>query len=664
MFGLILVLGMLVDDAIIVAEHYYQLLEKGMKPKEAAIKAALDTIAPVTATILTTIVAFGSIFFMGGIMGKFLWSVPAVVIICLVASWLECFFILPSHLHDFVRLSKKKKEKKWFKNLLNIYGKVLDFSLKYPRSIMSSFFIILILSIGIAKRMRFELFPGDDVRIVYIQLKGPVGTSLDITDTAIKKLEKLFLAELKKEELEQIVASVGMLQGDHGRKTGSHYGQVMAYLTDPSDRERSTDEILSMIVSKSEKLITNFTVVSKKAAGGPPKGKPVEIDLKGDSLEELKIVSKKVHEELKKEKGLTSSELDFEEGKKQIIIAVNDQEAKRLGLTTKQIAFEFRAAMAGDSITEIRENDEDIEIKIVLNEESQLNSEVLSKLYIVNKLGNRIPMHKVATFVERPGAFVIRRFNRQRIFSISGTLDNAITSPRAIVKEFKPKLINIMNDHPDIIFEFGGENKDTTESMVRLAKSGIISLFCIFLILVFMFASLGQPLVIMSAIPLGLIGVIFTFKILDMSLGFMAMMGVVALIGVVVNDSIVLVSFINERLRETKDSLYTCIIEGSKSRFRPVILTTFTTVAGLLPVAHWPGGDPFLKPMATSFAWGLLFATIVTLVFIPCNYYVYMQMVDWFKKRFCGNNSLDRQKLDVEGHNRLPENEQPTTTRA
>jgi multidrug efflux pump subunit AcrB len=655
MFGLILVLGMLVDDSIIVAEHYYQLLERGMRPKEAALKAAMDTIGPVTATILTTVVAFGAIFFMGGIMGKFLWSVPAVVIICLAASWLECFFILPSHLHDFVRLKKDRKEKKWFNKLIEKYDVILKFSLKYPKIILASFFIVFIFSIGVARNMRFELFPGDDVSTIYLQVKGEVGTALNKTDDAVKKIEKMFLAELKKDEIEQIKAYVGMLQGNHGQKTGSHYGQVVAYLTDPKDRERSTDEIVKVLVEKAKKLVPDFSVISKKLAGGPPKGKPVEIDLKSDSLEELKIVSKLVHTELKKEKGLTSSELDFEEGKKQIIIEVNDQEARRLGLNTRQVAFEFRAAMAGDSVTEIRENDEDIEIKINLNADSQNGTEVLSKLYIVNNQGSRIPMSKVAKFRELPGAFVIRRFNRQRIFSISGTLDNAITSPRKIVETFKPKLDAIMENYPDVFYSFGGENKDTNESMMRLAKSGIIALFCIFLILVFMFASLGQPLVIMSAIPLGMIGVIFTFKLFDMSLGFMAMMGVVALVGVVVNDSIVLVSFINERLRETSDSLYTCIIEGSKSRFRPVILTTFTTVAGLLPVAHWPGGDPFLKPMATSFAWGLLIATAVTLVFIPCNYFIYTKIINWFKKKFEKGSSAQKN---------LSENEQVTATRA
>ncbi len=632
MFGLILVLGMLVDDSIIVSEHYYQLLEKGMKPKEAAVKAAMDTVAPVTATILTTTVAFGSMFFMGGIMGKFLWSVPAVVIICLAASWLECFFILPSHLHDFVRVKTNRKEKRWYQPLLNFYARILRGALRFPKTVLFSFFILFVGSIFLGKTMRFELFPGDDVRIVYLQLKGKVGAPLSVTDRATRKIEKMLLGELKKGEYEQFKSHVGEFFGDQGKKTGTHYASIVLYLTSPDDRERSTDEILREVLKRSKELVSEYEITSKKLEGGPPKGKPVEIELMGDSIAELKQAAKEIHSILKKEAGVTSSEIDFEEGKKQIIIEINDQEARRLGLTTKQIAFEFRAILAGDSISEIRENDEDIEIKIKLDEGSQRDIKSLSLFHIINNQGNRIPISRVATFKERPGAFVIRRFNRKRIIAVSGTLDNSKTSPMKIVTSLKPKVGEVLQSYPDISYHFGGENKDTKESMGRLMKSGMISLFCIFLILVIMFSSLGQPIVVMSAIPLGLIGVILTFKIFDMSLGFMAMMGVIALVGVVVNDSIVLVSFINTKLKDSSD-LYQAIYEGCLSRFRPVILTTFTTVAGLLPIAHAPGGDPFLKPMATSFAWGLLFATVVTLIFVPCNYYVYMKSLLWSKKK-------------------------------
>lgn len=633
MFALILVLGMLVDDSIIVAEHFYQKIEKGMPPKLAAKQAAYETVKPVIATILTTMVAFGALFFMGGIMGKFLWSVPAVVIVCLLGSLFECFFILPSHLADFCSVSKEKlteKKSRWYDKMYHYYGKSLKFFLHRPFKVFCSFFLVFLMSLGVAKYTKFELFPGDDVRTVFLTLKGEVGVPLERTNEAVMKIEQSAFKLIRKEELDQVRSAVGLfVAGGHGLKSGSHYGSLILYLTPPNERERSTDDIINMIKKDIAPQVPGYELGINKAEGGPPKGKPVEIELTGGSLKELNVLAKKVQQELRKVKGVTSTELDYEEGKKQFVAKINSYDARRLGLTTKQIAFELRRALSGDSLTEIRESDEDIEVKVMLDEESKSKISSLEKLFIINTQGRRIPLSRVVSFVQGPGAFVIRRLNRKRVISVSGSLDKELTSPLQVVKDFSPTVKKLLLGHPDVDYLFAGENENTKESMQGLLKAGIIAFMAIFFILVAMFGSLGQPVVIMSAIPLGLTGVIFTFFIFGKALGFMAFMGVVGLIGVVVNDSIVLVNFINVKRLET-ENLFDAIYEASLSRFRAVILTTFTTVAGLLPVAHTPGGDPFIKPMAMSFAWGLLFATAVTLVFIPCNYFVYIKTLEFF----------------------------------
>lgn len=640
MFGLILVLGMLVDDSIIVAEQFYQKIEAGMKPKDAAYEAAVETIKPVTATILTTVIAFASIFFMGGIMGKFLALVPLVVIICLTASWLECFLILPAHLKDFCSYKPNPVKKTfWFDRVKTNYAKLVSRTLNYPKTIVGLFIFIFIVSLGVGRSMKFELFPGDDVRIVYLQIKGPVGSPISQTDTSLLKLERLALT-LPKYEVEQIKAQVGTLIGEHGNKLGSHYGSLVLYLTPPVDRTRTTDEIITDLTIEATKIVPNYEITVRKIEGGPPKGKPVEVDVTGNDIEDLKVVSKRIQSRLKEIKGVTSTEIDFEEGKTQLEVNVNTQEARRLGLTSLDVARELRRAFARDSITEIRESDEDIEIKLMLDDVSRSKKETLKNLSIKNKLGQRIPLVKLVSINEKPGAFVIRRKNRKRIFSISATLDKDITTPVKVAKELEAKIGEFTKGFNEVEIEFGGENKDTKESMVRLATSGLISLISIFFVLVLMFSSFGQPLVIMSAIPLGMIGVIISFKIFGLSLGFMALMGVVALIGVVVNDSIVLVNYINIKAQELED-LKEAISVACESRLRPVILTTITTVAGLLPVAHAPNGDPFLKPMALSFAYGLLFATFVTLIFVPSLYLVYRNFISYFERKFAKKRKLE-----------------------
>jgi len=654
MFGLILVLGMLVDDSIIVSEHFYQKLEEGMHPKKAAFEAAVETIQPVTATVLTTVVAFGGLFFMGGIMGKFLWPVPAVVIICLMASLFECFFILPSHLADFVKLNKrhKKSDKRWYDGILKNYEKILKVLLKSgTRSllVMIGFLFLLVGSGLIAKTMQFELFPGDDVRTVYVQIKGSVGTPLSTTDEAMKKIEKIAMDNMELDvEYTQVKTQVGLLVGDHGIKTGTHYGSLVVYLTDPTLRERSTDKIINAIIGRVKEQVTNFDVSIKKQEGGPPKGKPVEIELMADSIDVLKKVSKEVEAILKTQPGVTTTEIDFESGKKQIVAFVDDEQASRLGLTVVEIASKLRSVLAGVSISEIRESDEDIEIKLLLDDKWRSDLKSLDLLYLTNKQGRRIPLSKVVSFKEEPGAFVIRRLNRKRVFSVSAILDKSVTTPLNISTDMKPVVEKILVQYPSVEYSFGGENKDTKESMSGLLRSFGIAMICIFFILVIMFHSFAQPVIIMFAIPLGMIGVIIAFKIKGLALSFMAMLGVVGLVGVVVNDSIVLVNFINIKVDKMKNKTE-AIILASISRFRPVILTTFTTVAGLLPVAEATGGDPFIRPMAISFAYGLLFATFVTLIFVPCSYRVYYSLLTKVRSMTSIRDkdiSLDEAKFD------------------
>lgn len=627
MFGLILVLGMLVDDSIIVAENFYQYLEKGMSPKHAAKVAAKETLAPVTATILTTMVAFSSLFFMGGIMGKFLWPVPAVVVICLLASWVECFFFLPSHLADFVRLKKVERKRKWYDTWKDFYSKILGSFLRNNILTVIGFILLFVASVFLAKSMRFELFPDDDVRTVYVKIKGEVGMPFEKTLEATSLVEKKIFNTLKKNEYENITSVVGSQRGGIGNtRIGDHYAMVYMYLSTSDKRDRNVDQLISVISEETKNFLgPNFSLAIERANTGPPRGKPINVELSGESISEILKVSKKVNKEVSKIKGVLTTEIDFEEGKKQLVLDINEKEARRLGLTNKAIALELRRAFEGQVVTQVRKSTEDIDVVVRLDDKYRKDKDTLIKLEIPNRFGRKISLSKFAELKESELPFFIRRYQRKRTISVTGDLDKEILTPVAASKEIEKIMPGILKQHPGISYELSGENKDTKESTMRLARAGIISLFLIFIILVTMFNSLGQPLIIMSSIPFGLIGVIWSFFIFGLPLGFMALMGVIGLIGVVVNDSIVLVSFINKQIKVLPQR--EAILEACVSRFRPVLLTTFTTVAGLLPIAHMPGGDPFLKPMAISFAYGLIFSTAITLIFVPCCYLIYSNLL-------------------------------------
>ena len=370
MFGLILVLGMLVDDSIIVAEYFYQKVEEGMDKKEAAIGAGVETIKPILATVLTTMMAFSSLYFISGVMGKFLWPIPSVVIICLLASLFECFFILPNHLYEFSFIKNKKlKPKKWFSYMLSAYGFLLEKAQKIYGVVVLIFFVVLVGSLFIAKGMRFELFPGDDARILQVNLKGKVGLLLEKTDEDMQRLGEVIKQNLKEDELESLRTWSGAQMNGFGNKRGGHYGSALIYLTQPMDRVRDTNSIVTELNKIVAKKFPDYIFTIEVFSGGPPKGKPVEVELSGKKLHELKMSALKVKDFLLKEKGVLNSEIDFEEGKKQFIFSINELEAKRLGISHRQIALGIRQAIAKDAVSSIREDDEDIDI--VMNFEKE-----------------------------------------------------------------------------------------------------------------------------------------------------------------------------------------------------------------------------------------------------------------------------------------------------
>ena len=642
MFSLILVLGMLVDDSIIVAEYYFQKLEKGLSPKEAARQAAIDTIKPVSITIFTSMIAFASFFFMTGVMGKFIWSIPAVVLICLAASLLECYFILPSHLSDFVKLTDNRHTSPWYSSMLNFYKETLKIALKYYWVVLIFFTFLFITAVGFMFNMKWELFPGDDVRVVYMQIKGKLGNPIERTNEIVSRMEKIALQELLPEEIEQVGAQIGNLVERRRTKTAPHYGSLILHLTSPQDRKRSTNKIIKDLSEKMKPVLEEYILTSRKMKGGPPSGKPVDIEISGDKLDELYNVSQKIERELAKIKGILTTEIDFEKGKRQLAIHIKEEEARRLGLSTQEIALELRRLYSNESFDIQREQDEDIDIKIFLDKKSRNSMKTLDNLYIVNKQNRRIPLSRLVETREEPIAFVIRRKNAKRVISVTAENDSDIVTPVEVIQKMTPTVEKILQEHPGVKSYFGGENKDTKDSMQSLVRALIMAACCIFIVLVGLFGTIRHTIVVMSAIPMGLIGVVFTFKVAGQPLSFMSMLGIVALVGVVINDSIVLVNFINKIREEGENNLYAAVLKGGVSRYRAIVLTTITTAAGLLFLAH-PSlakivsfglnkdSDPFLQPMAMSFAWGLIFASTITLLFVPALYIFLEKMTNLIK---------------------------------
>ncbi|MEA3368992.1 MAG: efflux RND transporter permease subunit [Candidatus Ratteibacteria bacterium] len=633
MFGLIIVLGMLVDDGIIVAENVYRHMEKGESPRTAAIKGSEEVMGAVVTAVVTTIAAFSPLLFMTGIMGKFIRDLPTVLIVALVASLGEALIILPSHLADFVKIKidargnpvELTKGMAWFKKIVSFYTRIIKKAISRKYKVLAGFSGLLLVCVVLSVTvMKFILFPSAGIDFFFARAEAPIGTPLEKTHQLMIPLERV-VSKLPAGELDTYVTAVGESAEDRhdpfaGR--GSNLGQVTVYLTPEQDRPRSVDEIIAELRTKTKDIEGFTTLRFDKPETGPPVGKAVEIEIRGEDFDTLDQIAKEFMDYLQMIDGASDITWDHKPGQEEIRISVDREKATMAGLTIRKIARTIRAVFKGGIATTIKpikaEDETDVTVRFSREETGDIS--VFENILISNRFDTLIPLKKVASIEKVPGTTTIHHLDGKRVVSVSSNVDAAKTTSMKINRLLKNKFRNISDKYLGYSVKYGGEQEETIKSLKSLGKAYFFVFLIVFLMLSSFFRSLIQPFIVMMAIPFGLIGVVLAFLLHGIPLSFMALLGIIGLSGIVVNDSIILVDFIN-KLRATGMDRGESIIKAGQLRIRPVILTTITTVGGLSTVAYGIGGkDPFLVPMAMALCWGLLFATILTLVIIPCIY--------------------------------------------
>jgi multidrug efflux pump subunit AcrB len=408
----------------------------------------------------------------------------------------------------------------------------------------------------------------------------------------------------------------------------------MTYLTPDEDRVRKADIIMDEIRKKTKSFKVFESLEFKYVRHGPPQGPPVSVTIKGDDYETLNKIAAEYLDYLKTIKGLKDIKSSFEEGKDEIRVLVNEKNAAIAGITVFDIATTIRSHFEGSVATTIKKTDEEIDIRVIFPERLRNSVRNLDRVKIANRAGRLVPFSMVTDIREGKSISMVNRHGWRRMVKVSAEIDEkekgltSVTINRRLIEKFQA----IDERYPGYIVNYEGEFKDTKESMQNLVRSFIIALLAIYIILVTLFRSLLHPLVIMGIIPLTIVGVIWTFFAHGLPLSFLALMGLVGLTGVVVNDSIVMVDFIRKAKARGLDT-FNATIEAARIRLRPVFLTTITTFFGLLPTAYGIGGnDPFLKPMAISMSWGLVFGTIVTLFGTPVLFGILSDIREFFMK--------------------------------
>jgi multidrug efflux pump subunit AcrB len=631
MLGFIMVLGMLVDDAIIIGENITYHMENGMPANQAAVTGARELIGPVTTTILTTVAAFFPLMFMSGTIGKFIIAIPVVVIMLLFFSWLESFLILPSHVAHFTHPERKTRERQWLIRLENFYASILNVALRHRGKTLLLSFLILIASLVLAvSQLSFQLFPATGVDQYVLRAVAKPGISLEDMRDKMRALDKDMRSTINPEYLEATLLSTGQIaleSTDPLTQRGSRYAQIRAlYIPAILREEHDALDDMDALAARLPAAYPDLQLTFVATKPGPPTGRALEVEISSNNYELNSQVADNLIDYLAGIDGVQNVESSKQPGDKELHVAINRQKAVFAGVDLATVATHVRAVVDGLRVTTSRRGDEEIDVTIRFPESVDDQVAMLENLKVPNSRGGLIPLSAIADLIEYQGISTIRHKDNRRVVSVTADVDTTkITSLELNNKVLKDEDSWLEGYKDKVKVNYGGEAEKNQESFADLKYSFGFALVAIFFILVIQFNNLSYPFIVMLAIPFGVVGIIISFYLHDlfwkpMPLSFFSTMGMVALTGVVVNSSLIMVVFI-QRAREKGIDAFEAAMQAGRRRLRAVILTATTTVVGLLPTAYgWGGMDPFVSPMALALSWGLAFATLVTLFTIPAAY--------------------------------------------
>lgn len=644
MFGLIVVLGMLVDDAIVVGENIFSRIERGEAPRLAAVKGTEEVMWPVVVTVTTTIGAFVPLLFIEGQIGDFMGVLPVVVTVALSVSLLEALVILPCHLADSLKPApargsaatlrgpmgwlRRARERQrvwleWFTE--HVYGRVLHNCVSYRYATVAAAVAGLLMAGGLVagKHVPFVFVQDTDSDILIADLKMPIGTPVAATEAVIRQLEREVLDVPEVRSAFSMVGISSEAGGDGSAASftaQSHIGQLLIELIESENRGRHSDRIIADFRAKTAGL-EGINSLTFSTIGGGPGGKPIEIQVMGDQLEPLLAASEMLKSKLSGFRGVYDITDDFDEGRREIQLELLDS-SRAVGLTNEMLAMQIRGAFYGLEARTLQRGGEDVDIRVRFPEGRRTKVEELDQMRVATPTGALVPLTEVARLKDAQGFTSVRRVDQRRAVIVAADVDDDENNADAILAELAPFCRELEWSHPGVLVSYEGNHRETAKAFGSLRRDFLIALAVIFVMLAGLFRSYIQPVIVMSAIPFGIIGAVFGHWVLGYPLTILSTIGLVALSGIVVNDSLILVDFVN---KETAGGMPTlpAVVEGGKRRLRAILLTSITTILGIAPMmAEQSFQAKFLIPMAISITFGLAFATLLTLIIVPCLYLI------------------------------------------
>ena len=649
--GFILVLGIVVDDSIIIAESIHHYKSKGGDLYKNVVMGLKRVIMPVVTTIISTMLVMSSFFLMSGILGKFIYILPVVVIFALGISFLEITFALPAHLST----NKVEKQRTWFIPVENFYNRFMRYALRWRYLIVPLFIALLVYTSFFAfKNIPFNLFPSRGATVIFANIEAPNGSSAAYTENIVIDVENIIVNEIG-EDLDSFTSTIGSYF--------TNVANIEIALTPTSDRERTAEDMEEKLTALVENVEGAEKINISLLRPGPPQGEDIEITLVAENDAQRNLAADRVEEILKSIDGVDNINRNDEIGKPRIETVLDFDEMARLGVDYQSVYRHLRTAFSGSYVTDATIAGKDEDVRIYIGNGSNTEN-FIKNTTVKNRQGNSIPMSQFSTLREIEGEPDYNHFDGDRSIKLTASIADGLPTkkPSGVdqnqnfagdqsMKRGPPpsktailamalKELNAPVDFPQVSIITSGGAQESIESLQDFLRAFVVAIFGIFLLLAILFNSYSQPMLVLAAVPFSLIGVVWAFYFHGEPLSFFALTGSLALMGVIVNDSLVMVSHLNyiKAKSAALEDKIVWIARGSRDRLRAVVLTTLTTMAGVLPLAYGIGGtDVFLQPMVLALGYGLIFGTVLTLILLPCMYlmnYDFINMLGRIKTKF------------------------------
>ncbi len=668
MFGLIIVIGILVDDAIVVAENIATKHESGMNAYEAAV-AGTDQVAwPVVSTVLTTICAFLPLALLNGMIGDFMSVLPIVVGCALSVSLIESLFILPAHMAMSLKGVDKKHEsgKKIGRfqrfeerydsardhiingKIIPAYARLLSLAMRYRYISLSIVIATLIFSIGLVASDRVSriFFEDDDAETVNITITMPIGTPVTRTDEIVRRFEAVCMEQPEIQTTFAQAGAIGDLDGAGGDASAPHIGQIILELYPAEQREVSS----SILIERIRELagpVPDAKSIRMAGMSGGPSGTDLNYTVASEHphlIDEAVAMIKHTMNEFEAVYGISD---DLDRGLQEVRFTLRDGAAE-MGFTRANLGRQIQGMVFGLEAFTFAGDREDVDVRVTLPKSTRRSISAIEGQYVFTPMGTAVPLSEIARIEESQSYATIRRINRQRAVSIQADVNRSIGNPDKLAGQIKPIIVERLKDMHGVDLIERGRQKDFKESMTSLPIGMLVSSGLIYVILAWLFGSFTQPLIVMAAIPFAIIGMIWGHMILGYSITFLSMIGFVALAGIVVNDSLIFMEFFNSKRREGLSVFEAGHITG-QARFRAIMLTTITTVLGLLPMMLEQSFQAqFLIPMAITIACGLISATVIILIVLPCLLMILDDIVHLIRVLWTGRADIPRRNPSIE----------------